>query len=203
MAKSAGQKRRRKEQRRERVREVRAAERARRPSRPAVKEVSARKVTIWTIVGIAAFIGLLPAFWNWIAPAISDLVAPVPPLAVLAGWLPVGGLVTATGFFLVNYDDLLARTRVRLAWVLGVWGVPALATMPVVRSPPLVYDYLAGLEVGFFGTLLGGVVVPLAVALLWKPFHRGKEPSAAVWGYALTILGGVLLLLAVTVAWLV
>jgi len=168
-----------------------------------VREVSARKVTIWTIVGIVAFIGLVPAFWYWIAPAVSDLVEPLPVLAVIAGWLPVGGLLAALGFFLVLRDDLLAKTGVRLGWVLGVWGVLALATMPIdVDSPPLDVEYYTGLRIGFLGALVGALVVPLGVYLLWKPFHRRKEPSNEVWGYAFACYAVVLLLTAAVLSWL-
>lgn len=157
-----------------------------------------------TVLGVVAFIALVPAFWYSIAPAISDLVSPVPVLAVIAGWLPAGGALAATGFFMVNHDDLLPRTRVRLTWVLGVWGVLALATMPIdVDSPPLDDEYYAGLEMGFLGALVGAVVVPLGVYVLWKPFHWRKEPTAAVWGCAFSTYAVVLLLLAAAVSWLV
>jgi len=160
-------------------------------------------VTLWTVLGVFAFIALVPAFWYWIAPAISDLVGPVPVLAVITGWLPVGGFLAAVGFYLVNHDDLLARTRVRMAWVLGVWGVLALTTMPVdVNSPPLVHEYYTGLQVGFLGALTGAVLVPVGVYALWKPFHRRKEPTTAVWGYAFAVFAVVLLLLAAALSWL-
>lgn len=164
---------------------------------------SAGKVTLWTTLGVFAFIGLVPAFWYWIAPAISDLVGPVPVLAVIAGWLPVGGLVAAVGFYLVLRDDLLPKTRVKLAWVLGVWGVLALATMPIdVNSPPLSDDYYSGLRIGFLGALVGAVLVPIGVYALWKPFNRRKEPTTAVWGYAFAIFAVCLLLSAAALAWL-
>jgi hypothetical protein len=160
-------------------------------------------VTLWTVLGVFAFIGLVPAFWYWIAPAISDAVRPVPVLAVIVGWLPAGGFLAAVGFYLINHDDLLPRTRVRLAWVLGVWGVLALTTMPVdVDSPPLLHDYYTGLQVGFLGTLAAAVVVPVGVYVLWKPFNRRKEPSTAVWGSALALFAVILLLLAAALSWL-
>ena len=202
MAKSAGRKKRREQNRRARARAAqdRTRTQVRRPRQPTW---SAGKVTVWTVVGVFAFIALVPAFWYWIAPAISDVVAPVPVLAVIAGWLPVGGFLAAVGFYLINHDDLLTRTRVRLAWVLGVWGVLGLATMPVdVDSPPLVYDYYRGLQVGFLGALTGAVVVPVGVYALWKPFNRRREPTTAVWGYAFAVYAVVLLLLAAALSWL-
>lgn len=160
-------------------------------------------MTLWTTLGVFAFIGLVPAFWYWIAPAISDLVDPVPVLAVIAGWLPVGGFVAAVGFFLLIRDELLPRTRVRLAWVLGVWGVSALATMPIdVNSPPLDHGYHTGLQVGFLGTLAGAVLVPVGVYALWKPFNRREEPTTAVWGCAFAVFAVALLLLAAALSWL-
>ncbi len=203
MAKSAGQKRRRKDNRRARAQaaQTRAQARARRPK---PQMWSAGKAMFWTVVGVVAFIGLMPVFWYYLAPAISDLVGPVPVLAVIAGWLPAGGALAAVGFYLINHDDLLPRTRVRLTWVLGVWGVLALATMPVdVDSPPLYDSYYAGLRVGSLGALAAGILVPIGVYVLWKPFNRRKEPTPAVWGYALTTFAVVLLLLAAATAWLV
>ncbi|WNV82777.1 hypothetical protein [Umezawaea sp. Da 62-37] len=124
-------------------------------------------------------------------------------LAVVVGWLPAGGALAATGFHMVNHDDLLPRTRVRMAWVLGVWGVLALTTMPLdINSPPLSDSYYTGLRMGFLGVLVGAIVVPLGVYLLWKPFHRRKEPTTAVWGYAFIVFAVVLLLLAAAVSWL-
>ncbi|PRY35412.1 hypothetical protein CLV43_114331 [Umezawaea tangerina] len=172
-------------------------------SRPQGTTWSAGKVALWTCVAIVAFIGLVPAFWYWIAPAVSDLVAPVPVLAVIVGWLPVGGVLAALGFFMVIRGDLLPRTRVVFAWVLGVWGVLALTTIPLdVDSPPLDVEYYTGLRVGFLGALTGAVAVPLGVYLLWKPFHRRKEPPTEVWGCAFAVFAVVLLLLAAALSWL-
>ncbi|MET1074791.1 MAG: hypothetical protein ABWY11_19240 [Umezawaea sp.] len=201
MAKSAGQKKRLKEKRRAQVR-------ARRPERVVRARSqgptwSGGKVALWTCVAIAAFVGLVPAFWYWIAPAVSDLVEPIPVLAVIVGWLPVGGVLAALGFYMVIRGDLLQKTRLVVGWVLGAWGVLALTTMPIdVNSPPLDVEYYTGLEVGFLGTLLGAIVVPLGVYLLWKPFHRRQEPPTAVWGYAFAIYSVALLLLAAAVSWL-
>jgi len=204
VAKMSKQQKQRKSDRRARARVANrragAATPARRASGPTW---SAGKVALWTVVGIFAFIALVPVFWYYIAPAISDLVTPVPVLAVIVGWLPVGGFLAALGFYLVNHDDLLGKTRARMAWVLGVWGVLGLATMPIdVNSPPLLYDFYTGLEVGFLGTLAGAVVVPVGVYVLWKPFNRRKEPTTAVWGYAFAIFAVALLLLAAALSWL-
>ncbi|WNV82778.1 hypothetical protein [Umezawaea sp. Da 62-37] len=61
MTKSAGRKKRLKEERRAQVRAVPVRE-ARRAPRSRAGTWSAGKVTVWTIVAVAAFIGLVPAF---------------------------------------------------------------------------------------------------------------------------------------------
>jgi hypothetical protein len=205
VAKSAGRKRRYEENRLAQAR----AERIRTPvqaqaRKPRRKTWSESWATFLSFVGVVAFICLVPVFWEYIAPAISALVGPVPVLAVIAGWLPVGGALAAVGFYLVNQDDLLPKTREKLTWVLKTWGVLGLATMPIdIDSPPLSDSYYAGLRMGFLGTLTGAALVPIGVYLLWKPFNWRKEPTTAAWGYTFIIFAVVLLLLAAASAWLV
>jgi hypothetical protein len=117
------------------------AKTARRP--PLKATWSGSKVALWAFVGIAALVVLHPAFWYCGAPAISSVVGPVPVLSTIACWLQAGGALAAIGYYLVNRDDLLPRTRRRLTPVLIVWGGLAVLAVPddLTDTPSLHPDW--------------------------------------------------------------
>jgi hypothetical protein len=153
---------------------------------------------LWTIVGVCGLVFLYPAFWRYGAPAISGVVGPVPVLSTIVGWLQAGGALAAVGFYLVNRDDLLPATRKWLRPVLIGWGVLAALAFPNNDPPALHPDYYAGLHAGGLGLALSLVVIPVATYVVWKPFNRDKDPTAALIGYTLIGWAFVMLLLGAT-----
>ncbi|ATE56675.1 MULTISPECIES: hypothetical protein [Actinosynnema] len=179
-----GARRRRRQRQGQRARDE--ARLARRTAGPVVRERSwferlSTGKQVWLVLA-AIPLGVLGHYvlWSHVVPLVGEVVAPIPVVSTVVGWLFAGAAFAVGGIaILVGRSGGPERARPwrRATWA---WGSVAVLMAPVSEwsDVPLPVDYFGGVFAGAWGVL----VAPLAlvvVALLWAVVARFSARARA------------------------
>ncbi|ACU39555.1 hypothetical protein KCV87_27220 [Actinosynnema pretiosum subsp. pretiosum] len=182
---------------------------ARRSAGPVVRERSwferlSTGKQVWLVLGAIplAVLGHY-ALWSHVVPLVGEVVAPVPVVSTVVGWLfggaafGVGGIALLVG---LSDDPGRARAWRRATWVSGSVAV-LMAPVSEWSDVPLPVDYFGGVFAGAWGVLLAPLalgVVALVAAVTARFSARARAfgagdggnrlPAWLLIGYSLLLL---------------
>ncbi|MBW4720082.1 hypothetical protein [Saccharothrix obliqua] len=125
--------------------------------------------------------------WRELIPAVGVVVAPVPVVSTVVGWLFAGAAFGVVGVLLINQRSARPEVLSRLRWTAGIWSLVALMCVPTGAADEVVLpvDFWAGVFAGAYGVVMSPVAA-IVVGLVWSLVLklRPGEPTGRAVGWA-------------------